>query len=379
MPQLIQPPTPVPPSAIDPAQALATAQASLITGFQASPNDPTQLIGGSDPTQQQVSDVEQDPINQRPGLAQSYAHVQARRMAPHSAGGMTANRATMQSPQAQHIQQYQPSSQYINQGMLQDQNGAAGGLGGSSSVVNNAGATPWDANSNAEPTQPVRALPTTDIDGNPLTPSEAARNQQIADWMTPAKAPQTPQLQGWQQESLRAMQRAGVSSEHIFNTYNQMMGESQKGNAESFSKSQEQIGKFQEENNKEAADYQQSLQGTGKYAKDEARDARSQASGARADERLKLSEARDAMKDIEGNAAYRSVVTGKFDPTRLSGDDAEIYQNAKAAITKPFGGTPAKRASGVKAIPAHGEGMDLTDPATGKRYVVQNGQYVEQQ
>jgi ElaB/YqjD/DUF883 family membrane-anchored ribosome-binding protein len=130
--------------------------------------------------------------------------------------------------------------------------------------------------------------------------------------------------------------------------------------------------KLQEENNKEAADYQQSLQGTGK-------DAKAEASGARADERLKLSEARNAMKDIEGNPAYRSVVTGKFDPTRLSGDDAEIYQNAKAAITKPFGGTPAKRASGVKAIPAHGEGMDLTDPATGKRYVVQNGQYVEQQ
>jgi hypothetical protein len=328
MPQVAQPflANPGQPS---PAQLLAGATGQLINSVQGDPTDPTQMVAPTsmDPTQQQVSDAEQAPINERPGLADSYAHVKARRMAPQSAGGMSANRATMQSPQARHIQQYQPGSQYINQGMLQDQNGVAGGLGESQNLP-----AYTEAQDRADHPGEVFASDNTGANAS-LDPTLTGedRNQDIAD----------------------AMQGTGR-----FATTDE--------------KELDRRAKLQEENNKEAADYQQSLQGTGQYAKAEA-------SGARADERLKLSEARNAMKDIEGNPAYRSVVTGKFDPTRLSGDDADMYQNAKAAITEPFGGTPAKKASGVKAIPAHGDGMDLTDPATGKRYIVQNGRYVEQQ
>jgi hypothetical protein len=73
----------------------------------------------------------------------------------------------------------------------------------------------------------------------------------------------------------------------------------------------------------------------------------------------------------------------KFDPRRLNGDDIAIYNNAKQAIQGTFAptgtGTSPAATTGVKAIPAHPEGVEVVDNTTGKRYVVQNGQYVEKQ
>ena len=289
------------------------AQAGLINAMQTSPNDPTQLLGdpAMNPSQQQITDVQQAPLHA--AMAHAYQQYHQQRQARSSAGGMMANRATAQTPMTQHLQQARGQnggSMYINQGFgsLEDQNLPA-----------------------YTQEQGMQDHPTEDF--GPVAP-------------TPATAAET------QREQFE-LQKAH----------------------------QEELDKGQQQADKEATDYQQSLQGTGKYAEDDAKDVRASASSARADQRLNISDARDTLKRIETDPAYQTM--NKYDPRRLNGDDIAIYNNAKQAIQGTFAptgtGTSPAATTGVKAIPAHPEGVEVVDNTTGKRYVVQNGQYVEKQ
>jgi hypothetical protein len=255
--------------------------------MQTSPNDPTQLLGdpAMNPSQQQITDVQQAPIHQ--ALPHAYQQYHQQRQARQSAGGMMANRAMAQTPMTQQIQQSRVSAQnggsmYVNQGF-----GSLEGQNMPQYTVE----------------QGQQDHPTEDF-GEPATPA--------------------------------------LTQEQQFQMYKQK---------------EEDGARAREQGDKENTDYQASLQGTGKYATQQARMTQGQ-------ERLDI--AKDKVSSKHGlfsQPATPGPVTTE--------ETASPEGQAQAAEAKP-----AAAPTGVKAI--HPEGQTLKDPTTGKMYIVQNGQYVEQ-
>ena len=123
---------------------------------------------------------------------------------------------------------------------------------------------------------------------------------------------------------------------------------------------QEEIDKGQQQADKEATDYQQSLQGTGKYAAQQTR---------LGIEKERADTAATKVGSTHGLLTQQTTPA----PGPVSTDESASPEGqAQAEEAKP-----AATPTGVKAI--HPEGQTLRDPTTGKTYVVQNGQYVEQQ
>jgi hypothetical protein len=124
-----------------------------------------------------------------------------------------------------------------------------------------------------------------------------------------------------------------------------------------YKQKEEDGARAREQGDKENTDYQASLQGTGKYATQNARLGMEQ-------KKVDASMAKEAGKHglLSQPAAPGPVTTE---------ETASPEGQAQAAEAKPVAAP-----TGVKAI--HPEGQMLQDPRTGKRYIVQNGQYVEQ-
>ena len=289
-------PQPTLPGAIDPQQALAAAQASLLGGMNPVPGDPTQMMAPSsmDPTQQQISDVEASPIQE------AHNHY-VRSRGGGGASSMVARRQTAHTPFAQHIQQsnvqntgnYRNHSAYENQGMAQNENGVAGGIGEYQNL----------------PQMTAQDLQAVHPDEDFHLPQTGQSTEETAPAATPDTMPT------------------------------------------------DEEGNFQVVPDKGAAAYQASLQGISAGKRQSNPETTAKFLVNEDDKQLKAA----SKPNILGG--------GVADPEKV--DQLEADRNTQMQKL-------GARTTSIKAKPGHTEGQILRDPTSGKTYMVQNGQYVEQ-